>query len=75
MPVEVVNLMAQLGFGGVFLWLFVDARKRAQERDDKYTRDIAALYNMWLNDIKYIAKLPTDLEGDYRAGPESRVKA
>ena len=75
MPVEVLNLIAQLGFGGLFFWLFLEQRKRSMEQDDKYEKRIAGLYTLWLNDIKYIAKLPTDLEGDYKLGPDSAVKA
>lgn len=75
MPIEIVNLIAQFGMGGIFFWLYWDTRKRSMEQDDKHSRDVAQLYNMWLNDIKYIAKLPTDLDGDYKMGPESRVKA
>lgn len=75
MPIEIVNLIAQFGMGGIFFWLYWDTRKRSMEQDDKHSRDVAALYGMWLNDIKYIAKLPTDLDGDYKMGPESRVKA
>jgi hypothetical protein len=75
MPIEIVNLIAQCGFGAIFFWLFWEQRKRSQEQDDKYEKRIAGLYTLWLNDIKYIAKLPTDLDGDYKLGPDSPVKA
>lgn len=75
MPIEVVNLVAQFGMGALFFYMFWDERKRTQQQDDKHDLQITALYNLRINDLKWIAKLPTDLEADYRAGPGSPVKA
>lgn len=75
MPIEMVNLIAQFGMGALFFYMFWDERKRNQAKDDRRDQDIATLYRMWLNDIRGIAQLPTDLEGDYKMGPDSRVKA
>ena len=65
----------QLGMGGIFFYLFWRADQRLQEQGDKHDREIAALYNLRIRDLQFIAKLPTDLEGDYKMGPDSRVKA
>jgi hypothetical protein len=75
MPIELVNLVAQLGLSALFFYMFWDERKRTQLQDDKHDLEIAALYNLRINDLKWIAKLPTDLEGNYRMGPDSTVKA
>jgi len=75
MPIELVNLMAQFGMGALFFWMYWDERKRNQAKDDRRDQDIATLYRMWLNDMRGLAKLPTDLDADYKLGPDSRVKA
>lgn len=75
MPIEIVNLIAQFGMGALFFYMFWDERKRTQTQDDKHDREIAALYNLRINDLKWIAKVPTDLEANYRVGPDSTVKA
>lgn len=68
-------LIAQLGIGAIFFGLYWFTNKRLQEQQDKHDRDIDRLYNMRINDLKWIAKVPTDLEGNYRMGPDSTVKA
>lgn len=75
MPIEVINLITQGALAAVFFYLYWDAKKRAQEQDDKHDRDIDRLYTLRIKDLQYIAKLPTDLEGNYRLGPDSSVKA
>lgn len=75
MPIELVNLIAQFGMGALFFYMFWDERKRTQIQDDKHDQQIAALYDMRINDLKWIAKVPTDIEGNYRMGPDSAVKA
>lgn len=72
---EIVKFALQAGMGGVFFYLYWITNKRLQDQQDQHDRDIAALYGQRINDLKFIAKLPTDLEGDYKMGPDSRVKA
>lgn len=75
MPIELINLMTQGALAAIFAYLYWDTKKRAQEQDDKHERDIDRLYSLRIKDLQYIAKLPTDLEGNYRVGPDSTVKA
>ena len=75
MPIEIINLMTQGALAAVFFYLYWDAKKYAQEQAARYDREIDRLYSLRIKDLQYIAKLPTDLEGNYRAGPDSAVKA
>lgn len=75
MPIELVNLIAQFGMGALFFYMFWDERKRNQDKDIRHDQDIDRLYTLRIKDLQYIAKLPTDLEGNYRMGPDSPVKA
>lgn len=70
-----IKMAMQLGQAGLFLWLFLRVDARAQAQAVKHDLDIARLYNLRINDLKWLAKLPTDLDGDYRLGPDSTVKA
>lgn len=70
-----IKMAVQLGQAGLFLWLFLRVDARAQAQAEKHDLDIARLYNLRIQDLKWLAKLPTDLDGDYRLGPESSVKA
>lgn len=72
---ELAKFVVQMGMGGIFFALYWITNKRLQEQDDKHERDIDRLYNMRINDLKWIAKVPTDLEGIYKMGPDSSVKA
>lgn len=72
---ELIKWALQFGAGGLFFYLFWETRREMREMDARHEQDIKYLYGRWLNDIKFIAKLPTDLEGDYQLGPDSRVKA
>lgn len=75
MPVELLNLATQGAMAAVFFYLYWETNKRLQAQDDKHEKEIDRLYGMRINDLKLIAKLPTDLEGNYRVGPDSTVKA
>lgn len=72
---QLLPLVAQFGMGALFFWMYWDERKRNEAKDDRRDQDIATLYRMWLNDMRGLAKLPTDLDGDYKMGPNSSVKA
>jgi hypothetical protein len=75
METELFKLTVQMGMGGIFFYLYWVTNKRMQDQDAKHDADIARLYGQRINDLKFLAKLPTDLEGDYKMGPDSRVKA
>ena len=86
LPPELISLIGQGALSAVFGWLYLDLKKRYQEMLDKYeiqrqqreqqhAAEIVRLYDLRIFEIKMLGNLPTDLEGDYKAGPESRVKA
>lgn len=75
MEAELIKLGVQLGMGGIFFYLYWQTNKQLLIQNDKHERDIDRLYSLRVRDLQFIAKLPTDLDGDYKMGPESRVKA
>lgn len=74
-PPEILSLVGQGAIAGIFAWLYIDLKKRNQEQDDKHKLEIARLYDLRILEIKMLGNLPTDLEGDYKMGPDSRIKA
>ena len=72
---ELFKIAIQLGQAAIFFWLYLETNKRLQHQQDKHDADIDRLYSLRIRDLQFIAKLPTDLEGDYKMGPDSRVKA
>lgn len=75
MELEVVKTALQLGQAGIFLWLFLRLDDRLEKRDAKHDAEIQRIQGQRINDLKWIAKVPTDLEANYRIGPDSTVKA
>jgi len=75
MELELIKNLAQGAFGLAMWFLYRELRKDMAAMMQRYELDRERSYNRWLNDIRYMAKLPTDLEGDYKLGPESTVKA
>jgi hypothetical protein len=65
MPPEIVNLIGQMGMAGIFFYLYWRADQRLQEQGAKHDQDIARLYDMRIQELKQMARLPTDLTGDY----------
>lgn len=63
MPQELVNLMAQMGMAGVFFYLYWTTNQELKKQADKHDLDIARLYDMRIQELKQIARMPTDLEG------------
>jgi hypothetical protein len=83
---DILKLVVQFGEAGLFLWLFLRLDERLvklNERHDtemremrqEHNREMQQSYNRWLDDIRNMARLPTDLEPQYKMGPDSRVKA
>lgn len=60
---EMLKLALQLGYGGVFFYLFWVTNKRLQDQNDKHDADIARLNEMRIQDLKLMARIPTELEG------------
>lgn len=75
MELELIKNLAQGAFGLAMWYLYRELRKEMVTMALRYEADRKQSYNRWLNDIRYMAKLPTDLEGDYKLGPDSPVKA
>jgi hypothetical protein len=70
MPIEVINLITQGALAAVFFYLYWTTNQRLQEQDERHDQDMKHLYSMWVTDLKYIANLPTDLEGKYTMPPK-----
>lgn len=62
---EIIKFVVQMGMGGVFFWLYWDTKKQLWEQDAKHDADIKQLYEMRVQELKLIARLPTDLEANY----------
>lgn len=60
---EMVKFAVQLGMGSIFFYLYWRTDQRLQEQDKKHEADIARLYDMRIQELKLMARLPTDLEG------------
>jgi hypothetical protein len=65
MPIELVNLITNLGMGGLFFYLYWDERKLRQAQDDKHDLEIKQLHEQRIQDLKLIYHMPTDLIADY----------
>lgn len=55
--------LLDIGQAGLFLWLYLRVDDRLEKQNAKHDLDIATLYGQRVNDLKLIARLPTDLEG------------
>lgn len=75
MEMELIKNLAQGAFGLAMFYLYRELRKEMQDMSARHDREAQQNFNRWLNDIRYMAKLPTDLEGDYKLGPDSPIKA
>ena len=64
-PNEIVNLVAQLGMGGIFFYLFWVTRDELKKQNERHDADIKALYEMRIQELKLLAGAKTDLEGNY----------
>jgi len=75
MSPELLGLIGNGAISGVFAYLYWDLKKRYEALLTQRDRELARLYDLRIFEIKTLAKLPTDLEGGYRMGPDSTVKA
>ena len=69
--IEVIKGLLQIGQAGLFLWLFLRSEARREEQDRRHDADIQRLYEMRVNELRLIARIPTNLEG----APPARVPA
>lgn len=65
MSPELLALIGNGAIGGVFAYLYWDLKKRYEELLAQRDREIARLYDLRILEIKTLANLPTDLEGNY----------
>lgn len=71
MELEAVKTALQLGQAGIFLWLFLRLDDRLEKRDAKHDADIQRLQEQRVTELKLIARLPTDVEGNYSIVPKT----
>ena len=67
MELEAIKTALQLGQAGIFLWLFLRLDERLEKRDAKHDTEIQRIQEQRIQDLKLIAKLPTDLVGSQPA--------
>lgn len=65
MSPELLSLVGNGAISGIFAYLYWDLKKRYEELLASRDREIARLYDLRIFEIKTLANLPTDLEGDY----------
>lgn len=62
---EAIKGLFQVGQGLVFLWLFLRLDARLEKRDEQHDHDIQRIYDQRVQELRLIARLPTDLEANY----------
>lgn len=70
---EMIKWVLQMGMGGIFFWLFWTTNQRLQDQDEKHDQNIRALYEMRIQELKLLARLPTDLDGSIPARPQKTI--
>lgn len=63
MEVNVVRSLLDIGQAGLFLWLFLRVDARLEKQAAQHDQDIARLYDQRIQDLKLMARTPTNLEG------------
>jgi hypothetical protein len=67
MEIESVKTALQLGQAAIFLWLFLRLDDRLEKRDAKHDAEIQRIQEQRVNELKIIARIPTDLQGSQPA--------
>lgn len=62
---ELIKLAVQLGMGGIFFYLYWITREDLKKQNERHDQDIQRLYEMRVQELKLMARLPTDLEANY----------
>lgn len=75
MPPELLSLIGNGAISGIFAYLYWDLKKRYEELLAQRDREMARLYDLRIFELKTMANLPTDIEGDYSLPPKTPVKA
>jgi hypothetical protein len=63
MELEAVKTAIQLGQAGVFLWLFLRLDERLEKRDAKHEADIQRIQEQRIQELRLMARIPTNLDG------------
>ena len=71
MELENIKTVLQLGQAAIFLWLFLRLDERLERRDARHDQDIQRLYDQRVQELRLIARLPTDLEANYTMPPKT----
>lgn len=75
MPPELLSLIGNGAISGIFAYLYWDLKKRYEELLTSREREIARLYDLRIFEIKTLANLPTDIEGEYSLPSRAPAKA
>lgn len=61
-PEQLVSFVTQMGLGGIFFYLYWDTRAELRKQNEKHDADISRLYDQRIQDLKLLARTPTNLE-------------
>ena len=61
-PEQLVSFVTQMGLGGIFFYLYWDTRAELRKQNEKHDQDISRLYDQRIQDLKLLARTPTNLE-------------
>lgn len=60
---EMLKFALQFGMGGVFFWLWWQDHQELKASNARHDAEIERLWTQRVNELKLMAKLPTDLDG------------
>lgn len=63
MELNVIRGLLDIGQAGLFLWLYLRVDERLEKQNAKHDVDIQRVNDQRVQDLRLIARLPTDLEG------------
>ena len=64
---ELLKFAMQIGYGGIFFYLYWVTNDRLQKQADKHDADIARIQEQRIQELKLMARVPTNLEGSIPA--------
>lgn len=63
MPPEVINFATQGAWGLVFFYLYWTTNQELRRQADKHDQEIARLFELRIQELRLMARIPTNLEG------------
>lgn len=57
-PLDLVSLLVNTGFAGLFVWLLIDTRREAQRREDR----LSSLLDKYIEQLRPIAETLKGIE-------------